>query len=127
MSEPRDQWATAGSVVEGNTGHEHTIEEALQDRRYVKPPLRKDENELLGQPEPGDVTGDGPAIIGRREIARIEVISVKINRGNLDTTTLEHRADAFSGGLGESVIERVGDNQKRTQGRILPILPCLSA
>ena len=27
--EPRDQWATAGSVVEGNAGHEHTIEEAL--------------------------------------------------------------------------------------------------
>jgi hypothetical protein len=44
----------------------------------------------------------------------------------LDTSTLEHRADAFSSGLGESVIERVGDDQKRTQGRTLPILPCLS-
>jgi hypothetical protein len=45
----------AGSVVEGNAGHEHTIEEALQDRRRIKPPLRKDKNELLGQPEPRDI------------------------------------------------------------------------
>jgi hypothetical protein len=87
VSEPRDQWATAGRVVEGNAGHEHTIEEALQDRRHVKPPLRKDENELLGQPEPGDITGDGLAIIGRREIAatlgageaRVKVVSIEIN------------------------------------------------
>src|ERR1700730_6557263 len=112
-----------------------TIEEALQDRRHVKPPLRKDENELLGQPEPGDIAGDGPAIIGRREIAatlgagkaRIEVVSVKINHVDLDTATLERRADVCGGGLGESVIERVGDDQKRTQGRPLRILPFLSA
>jgi hypothetical protein len=43
------------------------------------------------------------------------------------TSTLEHRADAFSSGLDESVIERVGDDQKRTQGTTLPILPYLSA
>jgi hypothetical protein len=36
----------------------HRLEEALQDRRYVKPPLRKDENELLGQHEPRDIAGD---------------------------------------------------------------------
>jgi hypothetical protein len=36
----------------------------------------------------------------------------------LDTSTLEHRADACGGGLGESVVERMGDDQKRTQGRL---------
>ena len=70
VSEPRNQRPTAGSVVEGNAGHEHTIEEALQDRRRIKPPLRKDKNELLGQPEPRDIAGDGLAIIGCREIAQ---------------------------------------------------------
>ncbi|MGA7384063.1 MAG: hypothetical protein WBW81_05030 [Methylocella sp.] len=60
----RDQWATARRVVEGNAGHEHTIEVALQDCRYIKPPLRKDENELLCQHEPRDIAGDGPAIKG---------------------------------------------------------------
>lgn len=103
--------------------------------RHVKPPLRKDENELLGQPEPGDITGDGLAILGRREIAatlgageaRVKVVSIEINHVDLDAATLEHRADAFSSGLGKSVIERMGDDQKRTQGRTLPILPCLSA
>src|SRR3984893_3956594 len=102
VSEPRDQWATARRVVEGNAGHEHTIEEALQDSRYVKPPLRKDENELLGQHEPRGIAGDGPAIIRCREIAatlgagktRIEVVSIKINHVDLDAATLERRADA---------------------------------
>src|SRR6202011_2875881 len=87
---------------------------------HVKPPLRKDENELLGQPEPGDITGDGLAIIGRREIAatlgageaRVEVISIEINHVDLDAATLERRADACGGGLGESVVERMGDDQK---------------
>jgi hypothetical protein len=133
--EPRDQWATARRVVEGYAGHEHTIEEALQDRRYIKPPLRKDENELFCQHEPRDIAGDGLAIIGRREItatlgagkARIEFVSIKINHVDLDTSMLERRADACGGGLGESVVERMGDDQKHTQGRTLPILPCLSA
>jgi hypothetical protein len=29
-----------------------------------------------------------------------------------ELTTLEHRANAFGGGLGESVVERMGDDQK---------------
>ena len=53
--------------------------------------MPKDENELLGQPEPGDVTGDGLAIIGRREIAatlgagetRVKVVSIEINHVDL--------------------------------------------
>ena len=77
----------------------------------------------------------GPAIIRCREIAatlgagkaRIEVVSIKINHVDIDAAALERRADACGGGLGESVVERVGDDQKHTQGRTLPILPCLSA
>jgi hypothetical protein len=80
--------------------------------------LRKDENELLGQPEPDDIASDGLAIIGRREIAatlgageaRIEVVSVEINHVDLDAATLQSRPDACGGGLGESVVERMGDD-----------------
>src|SRR4030088_3610880 len=97
VSELRDQWATARRVVEGNAGHEHTIEVALQDRRYIKPPLRKDENELLCQHEPRDIAGDGPAIIGCREIAatlgageaRVEGGSGKINHVDPETPGIQ--------------------------------------
>jgi hypothetical protein len=37
------------------------------------------------------------------------------------------RAVGFSSGLGERVVERMGDDQKRTQGRTLPFHPCPSA
>jgi hypothetical protein len=62
------------------------------------------------------------ATLGAGE-ARVEVVSVEINHVDLDTATLERRADAFSGGLGASGIERVGDDQKRKARRNSSVSP----
>jgi hypothetical protein len=115
-------------VGEGDAGREAAIEEALENGREIEPPLREDEDQALGRPQPRDDIVDARGVIRLVEIAaplgfgqaRIEAFAVEIEEIDLmssgDKCFLRNLCHRRS----KTILQRMGEHQQNAHQNRLP-------
>jgi len=118
--EARDDAASGRVVVEGDARCEDPVEEPLEDRREIEPPLRKDKDHAIGCLQPLYPVGGCRSIIGVGEIAaalrhaqaRIEILAIEIEQVDGMAARLQSSTRFTRHVRGKTVFERVSKHEQ---------------